>query len=418
MLLTRRTLLRAFIGGLLVRGGSLPQFTRPTSDISLGAWTDNSGGATNLFQKIDEVTFDDADFVQSDLSSNPDELVIGLRPFADPGVNTGHTIRLRQKKSAASGDTTDLDVIVQAGDWDVHTESYDDIDDSTNAVNFTLSSAEVDEFRAHGGYATPRIKVVRRKRATITTNTGVTYTTSPSTLICDIRRPSSGGPFPVVVMVMDGTWTTNDFATPQPSAIRLSQEEGFATIILQLRVVPGAIAPAPMEDCADLIDFIVANAATYNLDATKIAFMGGSGGGHVAMFNAFGTYLTADQFGRVKCIAAASPPCDLRTMDDDGAPANTVITNFVGATEAADPALWEFFSPTFRVASDTKPILLAYGNPDSIPAAQGNRLAPILASNGVDYRMLTYAAASHGWQLIDDAATWSEIVTWLHRYLG
>lgn len=393
------------------------QTARPSSDVSAGNWSTDAGVTTNIYQAIDEAVASDADYVRSD-QSDADTYVVGLGALGEPGVNTGHTINLRQRKDSATGDTTDLDVIVQAGDWDVHTESYDDIDEMINPVSITLSSAEVDEFRAHGGYATPRVKLVRRKRATITTSTGVTYTTSPSTLVCDIRRPSSGGPFPVVFMVMDGTWTTNDFATPEPSAIRLAQEEGFATIIMQLRVVPGAIAPAPMEDLADLIDFVVANAATYNLDPTRIAAMGGSGGGHVSMFMAFGTYLDAGQFARVKCVAAASPPCDLRTMDDDGAPSSAVITNFLGATEAADPALWEFFSPTHRVAADTKPILLAYGNPDSIPAAQGNRLAPILASNGIDNRMLVFAAASHGWQLIDDAATWSEIVTWLHRYLG
>jgi hypothetical protein len=42
-----------------------PQFARPSSDSSVGTWTTDLGGTTNLYATIDESAFDDADYMQS-----------------------------------------------------------------------------------------------------------------------------------------------------------------------------------------------------------------------------------------------------------------------------------------------------------------------------------------------------------------
>lgn len=248
----------------------------------------------------------------------------------------------------------------------------------------------------------------------IITNTGVYANGLP----WEMHRPASGGPFPVVIMVMDGTWTSNDFAVPRQSAIRLAQEEGFAAVTIGLRTAPTWHAPAPMEDCAAWVDWIVANAALYNLDPDNIAAMGGSGGGHVASFLAFGTYLRPDQLARIKCVAAASPPCDLPTMGAESPGSDPLIEAFLGVSEAEGLATWEFFSPTHRAAPDTKPILLVYSVGDGIPPAQGDRLATVLAANGVEHQMVTVAGSAHGWWLItSNAEAWSAIVGWLRGHL-
>jgi acetyl esterase/lipase len=393
---------------------------RPTADIEVDGWTRDDGSSTNLYQAIDEVSASEADYIKSDGSQNPAAYTASFTGGSETGTNSGVTIRVREMKDSAGTETTDLDVIARtATGWDIHTESYDDIDQTINAVEFTLSADEMAEFRAHGGdFADMRVRLVRRKRQTVTTSTGVTYTTSPSTLTCDIRRPSAGGPYPVVVLIVDSGFTTNDLSGATPSCIRLSQEEGFATINLGIRVAPADLAPAPMEDCGDVIDFIVANAATYNFDPDRIAFMGGSGGGYVAVWGALGGFLTAGQFARVMCAVAGSPPTDFRNADVDGIVPQGAFETFLGVTEAAAPATWDLYSPALHVGADAKPTFLAYSAGDQIPPAQGNRLAAALAAQGVAYRMLTYAGSDHGLLLLDNAGPWSEFVTWLHRYLG
>lgn len=42
-----------------------PQYARPSSDSSVGTWTTDLGGTTNLYATIDETAFDDADYIQS-----------------------------------------------------------------------------------------------------------------------------------------------------------------------------------------------------------------------------------------------------------------------------------------------------------------------------------------------------------------
>lgn len=260
------------------------------------------------------------------------------------------------------------------------------------------------------------------KPPTIRTNTGLIYTQTPFSLRCDLYRPVSGGPFPVVVMCVDGGFTNNDFATAKDEAIRLAKEEGFAAVIPQFRTVPGAIAPAPMEDCARLIDWIVSHAATYNLDPDRVGAMGGSGGGYVALFLALGAYLTADQASRVKCVVGLSPPTDLRVLDDDGVTSAAIPTaNFLGATEAASPETWDAMSPTHNVTAGTKPILLRYTDRDPIPGVQGDRLEAVLAANGVEHQMAVVPAVGdlwHGWQMTGIPSVWSALVDWFRTYLG
>lgn len=55
----------AMVIGAFEGSAGTPQYARPTSDSSVGTWTTNAGGTTNLYQTIDETAFDDADYIQS-----------------------------------------------------------------------------------------------------------------------------------------------------------------------------------------------------------------------------------------------------------------------------------------------------------------------------------------------------------------
>jgi hypothetical protein len=46
-----------------IPAGLLAQFLRPDSDISVGGWTPTPSSPTTLFDKIDEDTASDADYI-------------------------------------------------------------------------------------------------------------------------------------------------------------------------------------------------------------------------------------------------------------------------------------------------------------------------------------------------------------------
>ncbi|MCC2626388.1 MAG: hypothetical protein K0S14_38 [Thermomicrobiales bacterium] len=129
----------------------MAQFARPIADLVNQSWTEDDGTTTDLFDQIDESSFDDADYVQSALAPTSDVYAVDLGTLEDPVSSTGHVIRYRYKKSAASGAQVDLTVQLRQGyvnesslgtlieEW-VHT----DISDTITAAAQTLGATEAD----------------------------------------------------------------------------------------------------------------------------------------------------------------------------------------------------------------------------------------------------------------------------------
>ena len=129
----------------------MPQFARPDADTIIENWTDEGGAATDLFQSIDEVTFDDADFVRSPLPAVAgDVYVCRLSDVTDPAVSTGHIIRARLNKSGG-GATIDMTVELRQGYVSeasqgtlIATLTQANVTNSFVEYTYTLSAGEAD----------------------------------------------------------------------------------------------------------------------------------------------------------------------------------------------------------------------------------------------------------------------------------
>ncbi len=129
----------------------MPQFARPSVDVTIDNWQTQAGGTTNLFQTIDESSADDADYVRSQLTPTTDVYVVKLSSVVDPLSSTGHILRYRYGKDASSGDQ--IDIVVQLRQGYTNEGSQGTLIASathTNAAVFptagsiTLSGAEAD----------------------------------------------------------------------------------------------------------------------------------------------------------------------------------------------------------------------------------------------------------------------------------
>jgi len=76
------------------------QFGRPISDVSIGPWTDNLGGTTNLWSVLDDNS--DTDYIE-DLNGGNGTYEANLTSLTDPGVDTGHIIRFRMQGTGSGG---------------------------------------------------------------------------------------------------------------------------------------------------------------------------------------------------------------------------------------------------------------------------------------------------------------------------
>jgi hypothetical protein len=129
----------------------MAQFGRPSTDTTRDNWEEDDGTTTNIFDQIDEASFDDADFIRTGLAPTSDVYVTKLTTLEDPVSSTGHIVRYRYKKDAASGAQIDLTVQLRQGytnegspgtqiaQW-VHTN----ISDTITAAAQTLSGGEAD----------------------------------------------------------------------------------------------------------------------------------------------------------------------------------------------------------------------------------------------------------------------------------
>ena len=103
----------------------------------------------------------------------------------------------------------------------------------------------------------------------------------------DVWRPAGKGPFPVVVMVHGGCWTTSiaDRSLMNWVADDL-RKDGIAVWNIDYRGVDraGGGYPGTFEDAAKATDALSANAATFDLDTRRIVAIGHSAGGHLALW--------------------------------------------------------------------------------------------------------------------------------------
>lgn len=93
----------------------MPQFGRPSADTSIGTYTDQVGGTTNIYTTIDETSPSDADYIRSVAAPANAPYVTKLSNVEDPVSSSGHVIRCRMAKDAAGGATINATVQLRQG---------------------------------------------------------------------------------------------------------------------------------------------------------------------------------------------------------------------------------------------------------------------------------------------------------------
>lgn len=129
----------------------MAQFARPIADLVNESWTEDDGTTTDLYDQIDETSFDDADFVQSALAPTADVFAVDLGTVEDPVSSAGHVIRYRYAKSAAGGAQIDLTVQLRQGYVNEGTQGtlieewiHTDISETLTTAQQTLGATEAD----------------------------------------------------------------------------------------------------------------------------------------------------------------------------------------------------------------------------------------------------------------------------------
>jgi hypothetical protein len=127
--------------GASVTVGQPTGFMRPGSDDLDGSWTTESGG-TNLFNSIDEVVPNDADYIQSVIDPPSDTCRVNL--VAPSGnISSPFVVTYRYSKSGTEGVQVDLTVTLKQGTTTIASWSHTNISTTLTTVRQTLTAPQL-----------------------------------------------------------------------------------------------------------------------------------------------------------------------------------------------------------------------------------------------------------------------------------
>lgn len=231
----------------------------------------------------------------------------------------------------------------------------------------------------------------------------VAYATTSSQQKMDVYLPANRSTTTTytVIMIHGGSWSggdKTDFNVDIPSIRSLLGN--YAVFNLNYRLANGTtvLLQQQTDDINTAVDYITANAASYNINTSKIAVMGASAGAHLALLKSY-KYNTD---GRIKATVDLFGPNDMAWMyNNHPIPTITqpIIANVMGATPTSNATAYVNGSPINAVAASVPPTIIFHGTADPVvPISESDRLNAKLQTAGVTHQYITYAGESHGWQ--------------------
>ncbi len=229
-------------------------------------------------------------------------------------------------------------------------------------------------------------------------------------LKADVWRPPGGGSAgaadatkgsPAVIVVHGGGWRSGergDF----PLWNTWFANNGYVVFDIDYPLSPPPSwrdAPADVR-CA--VGWVKENSARYGVDPERVALMGRSAGGHLALLTAYtkgsastpGCDVRTPQDTGVAAVVAFYPPTDLTRLSSLGYLGS--MDRFLGGTRNTVPERYRLLSPVSHVEPSDPPTFLVHGGDDQIvPQGQSELLADRLGEAGVPNRLVELPWANH-----------------------
>ena len=237
----------------------------------------------------------------------------------------------------------------------------------------------------------------------------------------DLYLPEGQGPFPLIIWVHGGGWTSGDKSLSADSPQFRQTIRGYAVASINYRLSQEAKFPAQIEDCKAAVRWLRAHAVQYNLDPSRIAAWGPSAGGHLVTLmgtSAGATDLEGDEenldySSRVQAVVDWFGPIDLLKMYADSLsfPCNLIDHNsifspeslLIGCAIQTCPDKTERANPLNYVSADDPAFLIMHGTDDCLVGpTQSQRLYNALTAAGIEASLKFIEGAGHGGSEFDN----------------
>ncbi|MCJ7756000.1 MAG: alpha/beta hydrolase [Thermoanaerobaculales bacterium] len=223
----------------------------------------------------------------------------------------------------------------------------------------------------------------------------------------ELRLPDGEGPYPVVIVIHGGCWLAEyDLGYISALADALT-DAGVATWSIEYRRVgdDGGGWPGTFQDVADAADYLLEIATEYDLDLDRVAAVGHSAGGHLALWLAGRKWLDEDDplrgqvplpLNGVVALAGITDLAAYAAPDGCGA----AVEPLLGGTPSEVEDRFKRASP-IRMAPFGITQTLVIGELDPIvPKTQATSFAETALQMGDSVEVVEIAGAGH-FELVD-----------------
>lgn len=212
---------------------------------------------------------------------------------------------------------------------------------------------------------------------------------------------------PAIIVVHGGSWSAGE-RDDYPQWNEWLARQGYTVFDIDYRIAPQPNWQAATGDVKCAVGWVKANAARYRVDPARIALLGRSAGGHLALLAAYSTGEAAlppscasASDVSVRAVVSLYAPTDLkwgyehpaneRVLDGPGK-----IRDFVGGSPTTATEAIRLASATTHVKAQTPPTLLFHGGRDQLVRDEHmNLLAEKLTQHNIPHRTLLIPYAQH-----------------------
>lgn len=210
---------------------------------------------------------------------------------------------------------------------------------------------------------------------------------------------------PAVVVIHGGGWAGG--SKDDPDVVFLSQQlasRGYVAFNVNYRLdgADGAF-PSDVQDVKDAVAFIAHTASTWHIDPKRLAVVGTSAGGHLALMAGYtpdsGIFVPPhypQTHVRPAAVGSFFGPTDMTAFPEVDVYARNVVERYLGGTPAQIPDTYRRGSPV-TYAGSAVPTIFEHGTADTtVPYAQSVELYHLLQQGGVETRLVSMTGLGHG----------------------
>lgn len=231
----------------------------------------------------------------------------------------------------------------------------------------------------------------------------VPYGGGPQEDLCvDVYQPTSAGLHPALLCLHGGAWQHGSQRQYQSWGPWLA-ERGYAVVAAEYRL-SSQVSPAwpgVWEDVCGSLDWLIANASSLHVDPTRIATIGDSAGGHMAVMLSLDER-TADH---IRAVVGVYGIYDLPEWWRTTRPPNRAddpVGALMGGSYGEMQGEYESFSPLHRLQERADPLtasyFIVYGDQDTrVPHIQSERFLSALRDKDAVVESMRIPGVGHSW---------------------